>query len=91
MHPSHCAASAWSSLQPSQHADGFSFPPTRKSRLLASPTKTADARDAARAQKAPRTIREPRRSSDQRTNLRNSLHRLLDALDRQTPRYHAVA
>ena len=64
MHPSQRAATAWLPMQPSQHADGFSFPPTQRSRLLGSTTPSPDRH----------------RSADQGVNLQNSFRKLLDAL-----------
>ena len=64
MHPSQRAAKAWLPLQPSQHADGFSFPPTQRTGLLGSTV----------------SDQKHHRSQDQGVNLQDSFHRLLDAL-----------
>ena len=76
MYPSQYAARTWFRAQPSQHASG-SFPPIQNVGLL-------DAAGPAAPHKHPK--RSARRSADQHDNLQDSFSRLLDALDRETPR-----
>ena len=78
MHPSLRATRADAPAQPSRHADRFSFPPTQETGLLDSPT--VHPRPAASGEHS------GRRSANQHDNLQDSFHRLLDALDSQTPR-----
>ena len=73
MHPSQHAASTWSPLPSSQQADQFSFPPTQRTGLLASPTSSPQQTGA--------PSHDDERCDDQRENLKHSLDRLLDALD----------
>ena len=78
MHPSLRATRAYALAQPSRHADRFSFPPTQETGLLDSPTVKPGSANA--------TEPHAHRSANQHDNLQDSFSRLLDALDRQTPR-----
>lgn len=85
MHSSRHAASTWSSLQPSQRANRFSFPPTQRTGLLVSPTafskdERADRQEAPKPRASLRPQKEER-SVDQGANLKDSFRRMLDALN----------